>query len=497
MQEDAELLRRYADEKSEEAFAELVRRHLNLVYSVALRQVAGDTHLAEDVAQRVFTALARKATALVERPALSGWLYRSAHFAASDVVRVERRRRAREQEMHAMNSLLTDSAPPADWEKVRPVLDIAIAELDERDRDAVALRFLEGRSFAEVGGRLRLTENAARMRVERALDKLHAALAGRGITSTAAALGVALANQAAATAPAGVAASVTGAALAGAAASGSVGAWLAFVTMSKINVGIAGAIVVALLVTGVWQLRADRELRTELGTLRAGGDDLGRLQTKSRDLNAALGKLGVKNPEADDLARLRSRAAILTARPPGVVDAELKPATTWQNVGRATPEAAVETFHWALVHGDLDAAAQFVVFSDDTKENREAFMAHFGEAVRAKYRTPERLVAAAVFGAGENTVAFAGWRPDDAFQVLGTDDHVGGDGVRFGQVRVRLWYRTASGERESDSRWQSSPGGWAMGAFYLSSGARRSDDALAAVLSQIDPASGERRAVKK
>src|SRR5471032_665361 len=82
--EDPELLRRYADEKSEEAFAELVRRHLNLVYSVALRQVAGDTHLAEDVAQNVFTALARKAAALAGRPALSGWLYRSTHFAASD-----------------------------------------------------------------------------------------------------------------------------------------------------------------------------------------------------------------------------------------------------------------------------------------------------------------------------------------------------------------------------------------------------------------------------
>src|SRR5579871_3098726 len=81
---DSELLRRYADERSEVAFAELVRRHLDLVYSVALRQVAGDVHLAEDVAQQVFAALARKAGTLVGRPALSGWLYRSAHFTASD-----------------------------------------------------------------------------------------------------------------------------------------------------------------------------------------------------------------------------------------------------------------------------------------------------------------------------------------------------------------------------------------------------------------------------
>src|SRR3977135_504681 len=100
--EDAVLLRRYAGNRSEEAFAELVRRHLNLVYSVALRQVGGDTHLAEDVVQVVFTALAREAPALARRPVLGGWLYRSAQFAAIDAVRVERRRRTREQEAHTM-----------------------------------------------------------------------------------------------------------------------------------------------------------------------------------------------------------------------------------------------------------------------------------------------------------------------------------------------------------------------------------------------------------
>src|SRR3954470_3940049 len=100
---DADLLRDYARSRSDAAFAELVRRHLNLVYSVALRQVGGDTHLAEDVTQLVFTALARKAVSLADRPALSGWLFRSTHFAASDVVRSERRRRAREQESHTMH----------------------------------------------------------------------------------------------------------------------------------------------------------------------------------------------------------------------------------------------------------------------------------------------------------------------------------------------------------------------------------------------------------
>src|SRR5258707_1188143 len=85
--EDAELLRRYAAEKSQEAFAELVRRRVNLVYSVALRQCGGDAQLAEDVTQRVFADLARKAAELARRPVLSGWLYRSAQYAATNVVR--------------------------------------------------------------------------------------------------------------------------------------------------------------------------------------------------------------------------------------------------------------------------------------------------------------------------------------------------------------------------------------------------------------------------
>ena len=95
MIEDSELLRRYAEDRSEAAFAELVKRRVGLVYSVAVRQCGGDAHLAEDVTQRVFSDLARKAAELAARPVLSGWLYRSAQFAASDVVRSERRRRCR------------------------------------------------------------------------------------------------------------------------------------------------------------------------------------------------------------------------------------------------------------------------------------------------------------------------------------------------------------------------------------------------------------------
>src|SRR5262249_27235294 len=105
MTPDCELLRRYAKTGSEEAFAELVQRHLDLVYSAALRQVNSDAHLAQDVAQTVFADLARKAGLLSRRAVLTGWLYTSTHFAAAKVVRAERRRHAREQEAHNMREL--------------------------------------------------------------------------------------------------------------------------------------------------------------------------------------------------------------------------------------------------------------------------------------------------------------------------------------------------------------------------------------------------------
>jgi RNA polymerase sigma factor (sigma-70 family) len=241
MIEDSELLRRYVEERSQAAFSELVQRRVNLVYSVALRQVGGDAHLAEDVTQKVFADLARKAPSLLGRPVLSGWLYRSAQFAGTDVVRSERRRRAREQETQIMNDLSTKAGDRAgDWEKLRPVLDEAMGELNEEDRDAVALRFFEERPFADIGRALRLTEDTARKRVDRALDKLNAALSRRGVTSTMSALGLALANQVVTAAPSGLAASATGAALTGA---GATAGWASLQVLgsTKMILGAVGA----------------------------------------------------------------------------------------------------------------------------------------------------------------------------------------------------------------------------------------------------------------
>jgi RNA polymerase sigma factor (sigma-70 family) len=243
---DPELLHRYAQDSSQEAFAELVRRHIDFVYATALRQT-GSAARAEDVTQAVFTDLARKARALAERRELVGWLHTSTHYAATMIRRSEARRQLREQKAEAMQALLPSPNTGIDWETLRPMLDDALHALGERDREAVLLRFFKQRSFGEIGALLGLSEDAARKRVERGVEKLRGMLAKRGITSTAAALELAMAGQAAVAAPAGLAATVAGGALAASAVGPLAGFLGQVVGEAKVAAGIAAlvAIIVA------------------------------------------------------------------------------------------------------------------------------------------------------------------------------------------------------------------------------------------------------------
>jgi RNA polymerase sigma factor (sigma-70 family) len=311
MIEDAELLRRYAEEKSEAAFGELVRRHVDLVYGVAHRQVGGDVHLAQDVTQVVFIALARKAAGLAARPVLAGWLHRSAQFAAIDVVRAEQRRRVREQEVHAMTDpLISSENSPPDWERLRPLLDRTIAELGEQDRDAVVLRFFNGRSFADIGASLRVTENAARMRVERALEKLRTQLSRRGVTSTTAALSAVLVHQAGVAAPAGLAAAVTGATL-GAAAATTAGSWLlGFMGMTKLQMGVAGAVALLGAAAYVSEGRAQVALRQEIAQVNAQQGTIAALHAENRRLAAAAAEVEMLRRDDAELERLARGVAV-------------------------------------------------------------------------------------------------------------------------------------------------------------------------------------------
>ena len=182
---DADLLSAYADRQSEEAFGELVERYVALVYSAALRQVQ-KSHLAEEVAQATFIILAQKARRLNGRTILSGWLCRTAHFVARNTLKAEFRRHYREQEAQ-MQSLINEPAPET-WRQLAPLLDEAVAQLNEADRNAVVLRFYERKPLSEVGDILGVDPDAAQKRVSRALDKLRKIFARHGVNSTTAAI---------------------------------------------------------------------------------------------------------------------------------------------------------------------------------------------------------------------------------------------------------------------------------------------------------------------
>ncbi|MEO5957566.1 MAG: sigma-70 family RNA polymerase sigma factor [Opitutaceae bacterium] len=481
MPTDAELLRAYAEEKSEAAFGELVRRQVNLVYSIAVRQCGGDAHLAEDVAQRVFTDLARRARSFSGYTELGGWLFRRAQFVASDIVRAEHRRRAREQEAHAMQEISRPTVGDADWQKLAPVLDQAIGELPERDRDAVVLRFFEGRPFAEIGATLRLTEDAARMRVERALDRSRTALERRGIASTTAALGVALANQAAVAVPAGIAASVTGAALAG--ASGGVAAGGTIFAMSKIKIGIVSAIVIAATVPAIVEVRANRERSAEAAALRMGGGDLAALKKENKQLGEELARLTANQPSADELGRLRARVATMQKRPAGVTDENLKPAASWTNRGWATPEDALETTMWTSQVGDPEPLIRNMRWIGDAGAPAEAAFAQLPEAWRTHYGTADRLLGEICFGS-------RGKENDDlmrknygtvlAYRVIDVTVDRKRDGMQ-----VRYWEQMASGhEREKGATFSPHAGQFGFSENRWSEGLWQS------MVDQIDPATG-------
>jgi len=217
-QSDWELLREYAATGSEAAFSVLVHRHLDFVYSVAFRYCS-DPGMAEEVANNVFSILARKASTLKKGTVLLGWLFKTARFAAANARGFQKRRRQWEEQAARMDESLfqgrstgTEDEVAKAWEIVAEHLDTALAELHEADRNAILLRFYENKSLREIGVEFGISEEAARKRTSRALEKLRNAMAGCGVVCPVATLGLALSTYSAQSAPVGMAATVAQAA---------------------------------------------------------------------------------------------------------------------------------------------------------------------------------------------------------------------------------------------------------------------------------------------
>ena len=307
-QSDAQLLSEYAESRSEAAFREIVVRHTDLVFSSALRQVASPD-LACDVAQSVFTDLSRKAPllagTLTGNSALLGWLYRSTRYAALNLLRDNRRRQARERQVMEYFNPVPETTP--DWENIRPVLDEAMADLSDEDREAVLLRYFKRNDLHTVGAALGVSEDAAQKRVSRAVDRLREFFAKRGVTIGASGLAVVLSANAVQAAPVGLAATLcTAAALAGTTVATTATAIKA-IAMTTLQKTLITATIVAAVGTGIYEGRHASSLRNQVQLLQQQQASLGaqieQLQYERDDATNRLALL------AGEMAETKSNSA--------------------------------------------------------------------------------------------------------------------------------------------------------------------------------------------
>jgi len=306
---DMQLLREYARSNSESAFAELVRRHVNLVYSAALRHT-GIAAQAEEITQAVFVILARKAASLREGLVLDAWLFETTRLTTLSFLRGERRRQFREQEAY-MQSVLQESTPDPVWPQLAPLLDDAVMRLGRPEREAVLLRFFKGKSLGEVAVALNINEPAAQKRVSRALEKLRKYFAKRGVDSTTTAIAENISAHSVQVAPVALAKIVTAVALAkGAAASAS--------TLT--------------LIQGALKIMAWTQMKSAI----VAGTALLLAATTATVL----------------VEKHMSARRYVEARAP------------WSDLGASTPQAALQSLAWALTHGQTKRADQLMLWEE-------------------------------------------------------------------------------------------------------------------------------------
>jgi RNA polymerase sigma factor (sigma-70 family) len=370
MNDDQNLLRQYREQGSDAAFGALVNRYVNLVYSAALRKT-NDPQLARDASQIVFIDLARKARRLNQNVILAGWLYRGACFAAAKLIRYEARRAAREKDSTNMNAASTEAN--AYWTQLKPILDDALNVLAEKDRDAVILRFFENKAWREVGDALRLSEDAAQKRVNRALEKLRRILVRNGGVLTTASLASVLVSNAVQSAPSGLNVAISSGSIAAAASMGGSVALLEAFASTKVKVATVCALATALLVPLVSQQMTVRQLRTEavqfrkdlqvleevrlenqrLTRMRAETIDPEQFRASQSELIRLRGEVTLLKSEKAEWARQQaaiSNAASTEARIE--LKGRYRTRDKWADAGLQDAQAALHTVMYALANRD-------------------------------------------------------------------------------------------------------------------------------------------------
>jgi RNA polymerase sigma factor (sigma-70 family) len=359
---DPELLEQYVRQKSEEAFTALVERHLNLVYSAALRQIRS-RQLAEEVVQSVFMDLARQAQQLAPKTILSAWLYQVTRRTAINVIRREARRQMREQiasELTAMN------ATTSDWRDVEGLLDEAMDALDETDRTAVLLRYFENKSLREVGHVLGASDNAAQKRVVRAVERLREFFAKRGIAIGASGLVVAISANAVQAAPIGLAATMSSAAFVSSAATITASATATItkaITMTTLQKTCIAASLIVAAGTGIHlQMHKVLPLQKQVSDLRKRQAPLvEQIEQLQRERDEATRQLAVLRADNDrlsqnssELLKLRNEVATLRRGQGAAVPAGAPPAAATTDNG-PSPVDMGKDLGLAVVRGEQGA----------------------------------------------------------------------------------------------------------------------------------------------
>lgn len=402
---DHVLLREFSDQRSEQAFATLVHQHIDLVHSAATR-LTGSRHLAEEVAQAVFLALAQQAPRVAKKVnqgmPLSAWLHVTTRNLAGKLIRTEVRRQAREQATDAMRSNLDfHDSSSTDWERIAAHLDQSLGELSESDRNVVFLRYFEGKTAREIGAQLGIAEDAAQKRVLRALDRLRSHLNRLAPELSSSTLASLLAAWAVQKAPPALAATIAQTAWNGLGTATAVSVVQGFqqasiqAFMTKSQTIATGVLVAAMALPIAYQAKEIHDLRGRVPPITPTLADSGArpaIDPAVPGVNADLATGSSANVEAVELARLRARADELrkaiadrrntppttepriseTAGPLLLRPGERVAVTNLVTAGTDSPEATAQTILANMRDGNLDATLGLLLLSPDERAEMES-----------------------------------------------------------------------------------------------------------------------------